>query len=464
MVVKRALASLASSAPVPGFLISALGGDELAHGMRLDRRLRLLDSPRPAMVLMIAGRLNDRLIGPVQALHDQMAEPRAVVQWTPDGPDRLATAFAHLVTVAGAGGREAADALAAAAVAARDDLLVGRLTSSPLLLPDVDPNPWRDIGPWGQGGMGMTGGVPYGRPMPGRAKDRDGLELDQLLVRIGPFLPPLPEGLVLEVRLQGDVVQGVVIGDNPFAGDGAAAEPWAAPPTGASIELKPFLTSLHEPVAIADLELARACHHLRWLGRMLRVHGLTALGQRVLALAASIRPKSDDATSAQAVEEVAALRRKLERNFTLSWVTRGVGVLSAGQLGSLAGGPVVRAAGEERDERLADPSYLELDFEPVTGVRGDALARWRQRLREAEQSLRLAERAAGMTTSVTGVAEAPTGPIGRGYAPSARLLRTLPSLLDGMEWGDAVTTLVSLDLDLREAALTPTTSATEEAS
>jgi NADH:ubiquinone oxidoreductase subunit D len=105
-----------------------------------------------------------------------------------------------------------------------------------------------------------------------------------------------------------------------------------------------------------------------------------------------------------------------------------------------------------------------LDFEPVTGVRGDALARWRQRLREAEQSLRLAERAAGMTTSVTGVAEAPTGPIGRGYAPSARLLRTLPSLLDGMEWGDAVTTLVSLDLDLREAALTPTTSATEEAS
>lgn len=58
-------------------------------------------------------------------------------------------------------------------------------------------------------------------------------------------------------------------------------------------------------------------------------------------------------------------------------------------------------------------------------------------------------------TTATGTTEGPTGPLGRGPTPSSRLLPMLPELLTGLEWGDAVTTLLSLDLDLREAALTP---------
>ncbi len=456
MVVRWILTRMAKKAPVPTFLVSALGGEDIAHRLRLDDRLHLMDSPRPAMVLIIAGRLNSGLIGPVLQAHDQMAEPRAVVQWLLDGPDPLARGFPHLLSVGAVAAETASAALAVAAVAACDDLLSGRLPSSPPLLPDADPNPWHGIGPWGQGGTGMTGGVPYGRPLPGRAKDRDGLELDQLLVRIGPFLPPLPEGLVLEVWLQGDVIQDVKVGDNPFVEEvGADPREAAFPVFAGPADLGPFFASLRAPVGVAELERVRARHHLRWLGQTLRVHGLSALGRRVLGLSARVHPRAAGAGRTLSSAEVADLRRSLERNFTLAWVTRGIGELSAGQLAALAGGPVVRAAGIERDERLADPAYLALAFEPVMYARGDALARWRLRLHEAEQSLRLAENAGDSMTTVTGTAEGPTGPLGYGPTPSSRLLSLLPDVLTGLEWGDAVTTLLSFDLDLREAALTP---------
>lgn len=473
MVVRPILARLAKKAPVPVFLISGIGGDEITDRLRLDERLQVTDSPRPAMILMIAGRLTGSLSGAALQVHDQMAGPRAVVRWSSRGPDAPAGPFPHFVSVdAGAtevgaaevGAAEIAATLAAAAVDARDDLLAGRLASSPPLLPDVDPNPWREVGPWGQGGEGMTGGVPYGRPLAGRAEDRDGLKLDQLLLRVGPFLPVLPEGLVLEVRLQGDVIQEVGVGENPFE-EGAGSDPrgMAFPASPGSADLALFLAALRVPVAIAELELARARHHLRWLGHTLRVHGLTALGRRVLALSARARADSTDSSIVLATAEVAELRRSLERNFTLAWVTRGIGRLSADQLAAVDGGPVARAAGIERDERLADPAYLALGFKPVVHTRGDALARWRLRLHEAEQSLRLVEIAGDSMTTVTGAVEGPIGPLGRGPAPSSRLLALLPDLLRGLEWGDAVVALLSLDLDLREAALTPPGSGTAPA-
>lgn len=455
MVVRRILTRLSKKAPVPVLLISGIGGDEITDRLRLDDRLHVTDSPRPAMVLMIVGRLTGGLNGAALQVHDQMAEPRAVVQWSPDGLAPSADVFPYRVLV-GARAAEAAASLAAAAIVARDELLAGRLPSSPPLLPDIDPNPWRGIGPWGQGGTGMTGGVPYGRPLPGRAKDRDGLELDQLLVRIGPFLPALPEGLVLEVRLQGDVIQDVEVGENPFVEKvGADSSEAASSPLAGPADLAPFLASLQVPAAVAELELVRARHHLRWLGHMLRVHGLAALGRRVLGLSVRAHPEAGGSGPVLGLDEVVELRRSLERNFTLAWATRGIGVLSADQLAILDGGPVGRAAGITRDERLADPAYLALGFEPIMQAGGDALARWRLRLREAEQSLWLAEKAGDSMTTVTGTVEGPTGPLGRGPAPSSRLLPMLPDLLRGLEWGDAVTTLLSLDLDLREAALAP---------
>jgi hypothetical protein len=57
--------------------------------------------------------------------------------------------------------------------------------------------------------MGDVGDMkmPAGLPMADTAPDRDGLELDQLHVPLGPVLPHWPAGLVLRLTLQGEVVQ-----------------------------------------------------------------------------------------------------------------------------------------------------------------------------------------------------------------------------------------------------------------
>ncbi|MEO8311544.1 MAG: hypothetical protein ABI520_10255 [Caldimonas sp.] len=61
------------------------------------------------------------------------------------------------------------------------------------------------------------GGVPYGRPMAMTDADgRDGLQLDQTTVQIGPYLQTWPCGLVLELVLQGDVVQRARVVRPPY--------------------------------------------------------------------------------------------------------------------------------------------------------------------------------------------------------------------------------------------------------
>ncbi|MFS0718619.1 hypothetical protein ABC337_06195 [Arthrobacter sp. 1P04PC] len=54
------------------------------------------------------------------------------------------------------------------------------------------------------GGMDMP--MPDGIALAGQGADRDGLDLDELQVPLGPVLPFWPAGLVLRCRLQGDVV------------------------------------------------------------------------------------------------------------------------------------------------------------------------------------------------------------------------------------------------------------------
>jgi len=46
--------------------------------------------------------------------------------------------------------------------------------------------------------------------------------------------------------------------------------------------------------------------------------------------------------------------------------------------------------------------------------------------------------------------ESPQGRLAVGDLPAQRLLPLLPAVLEGMEWGDAVSTVVSLDLDADE--------------
>lgn len=439
---RAALRGLAREAPVRTFVAEGADAPAVLDALALRDEIRFVDTPRSATILLVAGRLPASLHESVKRAHDAMPHPRATAWCTRTPDDVLPDVLPGMVRVianvddAGAG----AALLAAALLRVQRELIDGGRPSDPDSLPDEDPAPWRGVGPFGQGGAGMTGGVPYGRPLAERAPDRDGLDLDQLPVRVGPFFPPLPSGLVLDVKLQGDIVQEVTVPGNAFAraGDMPIEE---------------------QPVLVAALERARARHHLRWLAYALRAHGLCALGRRALAVAVAIG-RGDPAADADAEALLVRVERLLRGYASLSWATRGVGRLSPGQTAGKGCGPVARACGLAEDARAADPAYQALGFvtlvQPVTDDTGDARARWRQRIGETRQSLDLARRAGRRRAGEEGApVEGVRGRVASGpdtREPSATLLALLPDLLRGLEWGDAVTTIVSLDVDVRDAA------------
>lgn len=204
------ISHLAAEAPVPVFV--AIGENVPAHAARLalDPGLSLVDTPRAATILLVAGTIPDALTPHLHRLHDQLAHPRASVLWQAATPGALPAA----VTVA------ETDDIVAVLTRTRNALLSGTLQSEPDLLPDTPPNEWRGIGPHGQGGKGMMGGTPYGRPMAMTADDiRDGLTLDVYTADFGPFLPMFPPGLVLTLTLQGDVIQKAAAVHPPFGGN-----------------------------------------------------------------------------------------------------------------------------------------------------------------------------------------------------------------------------------------------------
>lgn len=409
------MARLGLGAPVPVFPLAGAGGREPVLDLRLRPELALVDTPRAADVLLVAGRLPAGPVEGLAAIHDQIPPPRVTVRWGGANPEGLG--FAHRVD----GGEEE---MVAALVGIHRRVLLGEIPSEPPILPDRDPVEWRGVGPYGQGGKGMTGGTPYGRPMAERAPDRDGLELDQLVVTVGPWLPIFPPGLALVVKLAGDVIREI--------------EPGPSPLSGVSRPPDVFETALTAPVPVADLEMARSRHHLRRLAEALRVHQLGPLAFRALRLAVTLTPGEG-----AAVEDLA---RRIERSRLYSWVLEGVGVVDPEAVAGL--GPVARATGRTEDARLDDPVYRRLGFEPITLPGGDAASRWRQRLDEVAQSVDLAARAGDAVAGGVGLVESPRGRLAVGEAhPATRLLGLVPGVLAGLEWGDAVATLLSLDLD-----------------
>lgn len=435
--VRGWLASLAGRADVPVFPVVGAGGRTAAEELWLLPGVRVVDHPRAAVVLVVVGRLTRALLHPTLTVHDQMPGPRATVWWPVGdagaGAD-LMGAFPDVVTARPGDGSGLREVFA--------DLLAGRRPSDPPALPDMEPVKWRGVGPYGHGGTGMTGGVPYGRPLPGRAPDPDGLQLDQLPLQVGPLLPVLPPGLVLHVQLQGDVVRQARLGDNPFRA-------WPGDPAPGPLDTAVFVEARTAPVSLAALEVERARHHLRWLARTLELHGLGARSLRLRALAASLSP-ADQPT-------VVALARSLGRSRSLASATAGLGVVDQSgdsRPGAVAGGPVARAGGAPVDGRSDDPAYAGLGFEPVIHEEGDAWARLRQRAAEAAQALELATLAGDRVRRPGAPVEGPRGLLAPDRpAPSATLAELVPGLLAGREWGDAVAAVTSLDLDMEEAAL-----------
>lgn len=418
MVLRATLARLAAGAEVPVFVARGAGAGDAEDALRRSSRLRVVDTPRQASVLVVVGRVPEAHREALDRIHDQLAHPRATVWWTGGSGDDVRAAWPEATIVGSAA--EAVEAVLAAHVG----LLRGTRSTEPARLPDVEAAEWRGVGPYGQGGSAMTGGVPYGRPMARRGDDRDGLSLDVVPVTVGPFLPVLPAGLTLKVTFAGDVVHLVEVASWRVPDGGIGAPLDGATPHDAGSRL-----------SLADVELGRARHHLRWLARLLRLYGLDALSSRVLALAERAGP--------DVAGEVASLRKRLDRSWVLGSVTAGVGAL-VGDAATAWGGSVARAAGIVVDARLHSSTYLDLGFAPVTFSAGDVRDRWRQRLAEAAQSLDLAARAADR--DVEDILE--DGVERSAIAPGDGLSADLGALLTGMEWSDAAATIVSLDLAL----------------
>jgi hypothetical protein len=189
---------LATRAPVAVF--AAVGRDaiERVEDLSLDPQIVWVSSPRHADILLAAGKIPSQDGQALRTVHDQIPRPRKTLWWGSEPFGELASPTVLPL---------ADDALPHIL-----NLRTGHSGSEADLQPDEPPNPWRGVGPNGQGGKGMMGGVPYGRPMAMTDEDgRDGLQLDQTTVQIGPYLRSWPSGLVLELALQGDVVQRATV-------------------------------------------------------------------------------------------------------------------------------------------------------------------------------------------------------------------------------------------------------------
>ena len=418
----RTMASrLAANGPAPVFLALGAGVEVAvaAEQLRLDPRVLVVDSPRHATVLLVAGVLPPSLLPALSQTHDALPRPRATV--LAGEPDRaIAAAFPDAVPVSD---RPLADAV----LTVHRGLMTGEVASEEPILPNVDPVAWRGVGPYGHGGSAMTGGHPYGRPLADRSDDlRDGLKLDTVEITLGPFLPGFPAGVQLRAGVRGDILDGASVVTNPFD----------------AVEV-----DRHDPLAgldrIADREVARARHHLRRVALQLRLAGLDGLALRALRVAS--------ATDAPAAADVGRLARAVGRTGIETWALGGVGMLDAEAVAAQGLGVLARASGVAEDARADDPAYTALGFAPVTREGGDVAARLDLRLAEAVQSLEL----------VAAAGDAAVGPGREGvYGPeqvagaSQQARRTMidDGLLVGMEWGDALATLVSLDLDLAVAS------------
>ncbi|MFR9802380.1 hypothetical protein ACL02T_08760 [Pseudonocardia sp. RS010] len=148
--------------------------------------------------------------------------------------------------------------------------------------------------------------MPGDLPMADVGEDRDGLMLDRLQVALGPVLPDWPAGLVLEVVLQGDVVQEARarLVDDPL-GDPF----WTPRPPGDT-----------EHGDVAD-PARRAARELDALARFLAVAGWSAPAARARRLRDGLLagdPPDPAVTSAE------ALVRQVRRSRTLCRMLRGL--------------------------------------------------------------------------------------------------------------------------------------------
>lgn len=384
------------------FAIAGWGGEAPLRTFAGSNMVVWARAPHDSDLLVLSGDIPETWDAALRALFETIALPRLAV-WL--RPDRAAPAPRGLPLIELDAERPDREAL-------MQRLLDPDAANNRPILADEPPAPWRGEGDHGQGGKGMMGGKPYGRPMAMTGSDPDGLMLGELPTSLGPFFPGLPTGLQIKLSLQGDRIASVEAVVNWFPDQPAAAA---------------------SEVPKADIERERIQRHLRIMAAMLDLAGLSGLARRY---------RNADTAEPRRLER---LFRAAERRW-LRHALHGIGRIDRDQAERLGlEGPVARASGLARDARDNDPAYRGLGFAPVTADGGDAWARWKVLRDECLQSAALIPSLGGRTTR-----SAATSTTNASRANLAAVEHILPGLL----WPDALLAVASLGLDMQEAALT----------
>lgn len=192
-----------AAATRPHALIVAVPGQDAtriaAEAAVLGRGGVLAAGPADADILLIAGRAGAELGAAIERVWSQMPGPRARVQVAQTGDVEQALDCAlDLLRDDAAQHRDAVD---------RTDNVVEGPHRSAATDGDEHGDQRTGHGQHGHDMGGMAMELPGRLPMADRGPDRDGLTLDVLHVALGPVLPDWPAGLVVEVEMQGDVIQ-----------------------------------------------------------------------------------------------------------------------------------------------------------------------------------------------------------------------------------------------------------------
>jgi hypothetical protein len=265
------------------------------------RGWRLALSPASADVLVVAGRADGGMVEIVERHWGAMPGPRA------RGRAESAAAVADVLDAAVVDllddGTQRTDADGRSGSASGDAARADDSTSHGGMDHDGMGHGGMDHGEMDHDGMDHDGMdhdgmdmAPDGIALAGASEqDRDGLEMDELPLRLGPVLPSWPAGLVLDLVLHGDLV---VAATGSFV------------PAGASTE------------AGAALLGARRCDDL---AAMLDLAGWADGAARARRARDAALDGRDEVTATV----LSGLRRRIERSRTLRWSLAGAGAVSA---------------------------------------------------------------------------------------------------------------------------------------